>query len=64
MVYNRLLRPDRLEEVRFELTKKIRVFKVVATLDYWAMPPELVKQYNLNVKPIRVATASARPSDY
>ncbi len=63
VAYNKLLRPDRLEEVTYNLTKKIKVYKVVATLDYWAMPPELVKQFNLKVEPIRIASTSARPKD-
>jgi len=64
MAYNRLLRPDRLETARFNITKRIKVYKVAATIDYWYMPPELVRKYNLNIKPIRVAQVSSRPSDY
>jgi|GEM_PF-6971753 len=62
--YNNLLRPDRIENVLFKLTEKIRVYNVVAVMDYWYMPPELVKKYNLAVEPIRVAKTSRRPDDY
>jgi hypothetical protein len=64
MAYNKLLRADRIESVNFNITEKIKIYNVVATLQYWPMPPDLVSKYNLPVKPIEVDKTSKRPDDY
>jgi hypothetical protein len=64
MTYNKLLRADRIEDVNFNITEKIKVYNVVASLQYWPMPQELVNKYNLPVKPIEVDRTSKRPEDY
>lgn len=64
MAYNKLLRADRIEDVTFNIAEKIKVYNVVATLQYWSMPPDLVNKYNLPIKPIEVDKTSKRPEDY
>jgi len=64
MAYNKLLRADRIEDVSFNIAEKIKIYNVVASLQYWPMPQELVSKYNLPIKPIEVDRTSKRPEDY